>query len=58
MKKKLEYVEGRDAFKNFENAMGALIKVPHSELKAKLDAERVRKDKTKRSVRRDAKPGA
>ena len=45
MKKKPEYVEGRQAFENFENAMDALMKVPHSEIKAQLDAEKQGKAK-------------
>lgn len=40
MIKKPEYVEGVQAFKNFENGMDALMKVPHGEIKAKLDAEK------------------
>lgn len=43
MIKKPEYVEGRQAFKNFESGMEALMKVPHSEMKAKLDAEKAAK---------------
>lgn len=39
-KKKTKYVEGRAAFRNFDNAMGALLKVPHSQIKAELEAER------------------
>jgi hypothetical protein len=40
MKKKPEYIEGNQAFQNFDSAMDALMKVPHSEIKAKLDAEK------------------
>lgn len=50
MKKKPEYVEGRKAFENFDNAMDALMKVPHSEIKAKLDAEKKAKAK-KRTIK-------
>ena len=42
--KKPEYVEGRQAFENFDSAMDALMKVPHSEIKAKLDAEKKHKE--------------
>ena len=45
MIKKPEYVEGAQAFKNFENGMDALMRVPHSEIKAKLDAEKKAKGK-------------
>jgi hypothetical protein len=42
MKPKTEY-------ENFANLMGRLIKVPHSEIKAKLDAEkRAKKQKKSR----------
>jgi hypothetical protein len=51
MKKKPEYVEGPQAFKNFESGMDALMKVPHSEIKAKLDAERRTKKKRQRTVK-------
>ena len=43
--KKPEYVEGHEAFKNFENALDAVMKVPHNEIKAKLDAEKQAKTK-------------
>jgi hypothetical protein len=39
-KKKPEYVEGIEALENFDRALGAVVKVPHSEIKAKLDAEK------------------
>jgi hypothetical protein len=45
-------------FERFDKTMGALLRVSHSELKAKLDAEKARKGKRTRNVRRDAKPGA
>jgi hypothetical protein len=47
--KKPEYVEGRQAFKNFENGMDALMRVPHREIKAKLDAEKREKTKGRSS---------
>jgi hypothetical protein len=48
MKKRAEYIEGRRAFENFENALDALMKVPHSEIRAKLDAEK--KEKASRTI--------
>lgn len=50
MKHKPEYVEGREAFKNFENALDAVMKVPHSEIKAGLDAEKREKAEKKAKV--------
>lgn len=43
MKKKPEYVEGNKALQNFERALDKVVKVPHSEIKAKLDAEKAEK---------------
>jgi len=34
-------------YKNFDRTMQALIKVPHSEIKAKLDAEKAAKKRKK-----------
>jgi hypothetical protein len=42
-KKQPEYVEGREALENFDNALSAVVRVPHSEIKAKLDAEKTAK---------------
>lgn len=50
MKKKPEYVEGEQAVRNFDQVLTDLMKVPHSEIKAKLDAEKQRK-KVKRERR-------
>jgi hypothetical protein len=48
MKKKPEYVEGNEALENFERAFAAVVRVPHSEIKAKLDAEKAtKKDRPK-----------
>ena len=52
MKKLVEYIEGRKALENFENAMDALMKVPHSQIKAQLDAERQEK-----ANKRKTRPG-
>jgi len=43
--KKPEYVEGQQALDNFDSAMTALMKVPHSEIKKKLDEEKRAKGK-------------
>jgi hypothetical protein len=40
-------------FQNFDRTMRELIKVPHSEIKAKLDAEKAAKDK-KRKVKQSS----
>lgn len=40
-------------FENFDKTMRELMKVPHSEIKAKLDAEKAAKQK-----KRKAKPSA
>jgi hypothetical protein len=54
MKKKPEYVEGQQALENFDNAMDALMKVSHSEIKAKLEAEK--KAKSKAAPKRRGNP--
>ena len=41
--KKPEYVEGREALENLDKALTAVLKVRHSEIKAKLDAEKRQK---------------
>jgi hypothetical protein len=49
MKKKPEYVEGDEALENFDRALSQVVKVPHSEIKAKLEAENAaKKDRPKR----------
>ena len=45
MKKQNEY-------KNFEHAVAELLKVPHSEIKAKLDAEKAAKNRKKSAKKR------
>jgi len=47
-KKKPEYVEGNEALENFERALDKVVRVPHAEIKAKLDAEKAAKPKSKR----------
>ncbi len=46
-------VEGRTDFERFDNAMGKLLSVPHSVIKAALDAEKEAK-KRKRSRKSSA----
>ena len=41
-------------FQKFDNMMEALLKVPHSEIKAKLDAEKREKAAKKRKVKPSA----
>lgn len=48
----------QDEFENFDRTMRELIKVPHSKIKAQLDAERAKKRKAKKpsaSGREDGK---
>lgn len=37
-----------EEYKKFDQVMNRLLKVPHSEIKAKLDAEKAEKQKKKR----------
>ena len=48
MKKKPEYVEGKEALDNFERALDAVVKVPPGEIKAKLEAEKSAKQPNKK----------
>jgi hypothetical protein len=41
-------------FDNFDRTMQELLKVPHSEIKAKLDAEKAEKQKQKRKPKTSA----
>jgi hypothetical protein len=54
-KKKPEYVEGSEALENFERALDAVVKVPHSEIKAKLEAEKRAKVETPKGKRKPKK---
>ena len=54
MKKKPEYVEGNEALENFERALDKVVKAPHSEIKAKLEAEK--KAKSSRTPKRRIPP--
>jgi len=40
MTKKPEMVEGRDAFTRFREATAAIVAVPHSEIKRKIEQHR------------------
>lgn len=40
-------------FKKFDSLASSLIRVPHSEIKAKLDAEKAAKKKTKKEKKRN-----
>jgi hypothetical protein len=44
----------KSEFENFEHTMRELIKVPHSEIKAKLEAEKAAK-KSRKAKRNDEK---
>jgi hypothetical protein len=43
-------------FERFDNTMRELIKVPHSEIKAKLEAEKAEKAKQPKTQRAKRKP--
>ena len=38
--KQPEYVEGKEAFTRFQNAMRKVLAVPHAELQRRIEAER------------------
>ena len=42
----------RDEFEKFDNMMHRLIRVPHSEMKAALDAEKMAKAQKKRKAKK------
>jgi hypothetical protein len=42
------HVEGKTEFDRFQNLLKAVLAVPHSEIKAKLDAEKKAKERRKR----------
>lgn len=44
-----------DEFQRFDNAMEQLLKVPHSEIKKKLDAEKAEKAAKKKQAARKPK---
>ena len=44
--------KGKTEFERFENTLDALLSVPHSEIKAKLDAEKKAKKRKKATLRK------
>ena len=46
-----------DQFDNFDRTMRELISVPHSEIKAALDAEKAAKQKKKRKAKKPSASG-
>lgn len=56
MTKKLEMVEGAEAFHRFREATKAILAVPHSQIKKRIDAHR--EQAAKNPNRRGPKPKA
>jgi hypothetical protein len=56
MRKKSEMVEGPEAFRRFRDATKAILAVPHSEIKKRIDAhrEQAAKNPNKRGPKRKA----
>lgn len=48
----------KSEFRNFERTLAALLKVPHSEIKAKLDAEKEAKKRKKSKTSSASREGA
>lgn len=40
MKAQPEYVEGKEAFTRFQNAMRKVVAVPHTEIQRRIEAQR------------------
>jgi hypothetical protein len=55
-KKKAEMIEGPEAFKRFDDTMKAVIAVPHSVIKERI--EKARKESLENPKRRGPKPKA
>ena len=50
-------VEGKTEFDRFQNLLKAVLTVPHSEIKAKLDAEKKAKERRKRKKLKSSASG-
>ena len=48
------HVEGKTEFDRFQNLLKAVLTVPHSEIKAKLDAAKKTKERKKRKAKSSA----
>ena len=55
-----EMIEGLEAFRRFENAMRAVVAVPHSEIKKRIEEHRkaVDANPNRRGPKRKVKPSA
>jgi hypothetical protein len=53
MKAKPEYVEGKEAFTRFQNAMQKVLAVPHAEIQRRIEA--VRKASAANPAKRQAR---
>lgn len=47
-------MKSSDEFQNFDRTMRQLVSVPHSEIKAKLDAEKAAKEKKRKAKKPSA----
>lgn len=50
-------IKSNEEFGNFDRTMRKLVTVPHSEVKAKLDAEKTAKNKKRKARKPSALPG-